>query len=61
MRDKKGQEAQGSSSRRAGSLGFCEVSAKVKLSQNISAVEKSREHCRIKIIGNFYPNNAVKQ
>lgn len=61
MRDKRGQEAQGYSVKRAESLGLCEVPAKVKFSQNISVVQKSRECCRIKITGNLYPNNAVKQ
>ena len=61
MREERGREAQGFSVRRAERLGLHEVPAKVKLSQNISVVQKSREHCKIKIMGNLYPNNAVEQ
>lgn len=58
MREERGQEAQGVSVRKAERLGLHEVPAKVKLSQNISVVQKSRERCRIKIMSNIYPNNA---
>lgn len=61
MREETGREAQGFSVRRAERLGLREVPAKVKLSQNISIVQKSRERCRIKIMGNIYPNSAVEQ
>lgn len=39
---------------------MCEVPAKVKLSQNISIDQKPRDSFRIKIMGNLYPNKAVK-
>lgn len=61
MREERRPEAYGFSVWRAERLGLYEVPAKVKLSQNISIVQKSRERYRIKIMGNLYPNNAVEQ